>query len=158
MSEAERKEGFVQANEDLQAAGITSYSGKDGLAAKATALTNGKATVDTVSKNLDKAGSDKAMAFVWTQLTDEQKAALKAQGVDGTSYAALKKAIASVEATRKSLKKLKAGTDGITNMKSNAALKTAIGTQDKATQKKLKDSGITSYKALKLYGRKHCYI
>lgn len=146
MDEETRKDAFVGQNDELKKAEIESYKALD---EKSTALTQGKATVDTVSKNLDNAGSDKAMAFVWTQLTDDQRAALKGQGVDGTSYAALKKAISGVKDTIKSLKTLKKGTDGVTNMKSNAALKTAIGSQDKATQKKLKNSGITSYKALK---------
>ena len=66
----------------------------------------------------------------------------------GTDYKALDKAINNLKATVSSLKELKKGTDGITGMSSNKALKTAIGTQDKSVQKQLKDSGITSYKAL----------
>ena len=146
MDESQRKDAFVGQNEDLQKAGIKNYKA---LASSSSALTAGKKTVDTVAKNLNKASSDKALAFVWTQLTKQQKKALKSQGVDGTSYKALTKAISSLKGTISSLKELKKGTDNVTGMTHNEALKTAIGTQDKATQTKLKNSGITSYKALK---------
>ena len=145
MSETDRKDAFVQQNDELKAAKITTYKK---LAENSAALTTGKKTVDDSAAYLDGASSNKALGFVWQQLSKQQQTALKAQGIDGTSYKALERAINSLKETRSSLKELKKGTDGITGMTSNKALQTAIGTQDKATKQQLKDAGITSYAAL----------
>ncbi|MBQ6389981.1 MAG: hypothetical protein IJH90_10290 [Mogibacterium sp.] len=139
------KNALVASNEDLAAAGINDYAT---LTEKSTALSEGKKTVDEGAAFLDKANGDKALGFVYSTRSAEEKAALKAQGIDGTKYSALTNAIKSVGDTKDNLNALKAGTDGITGMNSDQALKTAVGTQDKATQQKLKNSGVTSYKAL----------
>ena len=145
LDNATLKDVLVGQSEELAAAGINNYAALEATEKK---LSEGKATVDQGSAYLAGADSNKALGFVFSQLDSSQQAALKAQGVDGTSYAALNAVIKGVEDTKKDLQTLKAGTDAVTNMSKEAAFKTAVSTQDKATQDKLKNSGVTSYKAL----------